>query len=138
MFPRLPGQARLTPLASVASSVILVLALCSCQTTATSDITGSLGDQSEASASADPRREVDLYRDLYRANPRDPELTLQYGKALRAAGERSQAVAVLEQASIANPGNKALLAAYGRALADNGNFEMAFDVLSRAHSPDDP
>jgi Flp pilus assembly protein TadD len=138
MFPRLPGQARLTPLASVASSVILVLALCSCQTTATSDITGSLGDQAEATAAADPRRDVELCRDRYRANPRDAELALQFGKALRATGERSQAVAVLEQASIANPGNKALLAAYGRALADNGNFEMAFDVLSRAHSPDDP
>src|SRR5690242_535486 len=138
MFPRLPGPARLRPLASVTSSVILVLALCSCQTTATSDITGSLGDLGEASASSDPRREVDLYRERYRAHPGDAELALQYGKALRATGERSQAVAVLEQASIANPGNKALLAGYGRALADNGNFERAFDVLSRAHSPDDP
>lgn len=138
MFPRSPGQSRLAQLASAASSVVLVLQLCSCQTTATSDITGSLGNTAEASPSADPRREVDAYRDRYRANPRDPGLALQYGKALRAAGERSQAVAVLEQASIANPGDKALLAAYGRALADNGNFEMAFDVLSRAHSPDDP
>jgi Flp pilus assembly protein TadD len=31
-----------------------------------------------------------------------------------------------------------LLAGYGRALADNGNFQQAFDVLSRAHTPDDP
>src|SRR5436309_14241755 len=54
---------------------------------------------------------------------------LQHGDGLRA-----QAVAVLEQATIANPGNKALLAAYGRALADNGNFKQAFDVLGRAHS----
>jgi Flp pilus assembly protein TadD len=47
-------------------------------------------------------------------------------------------VAVLEQAAIANPNNKALLAGFGRALADNGNFQQAFDVLSRAHDPDDP
>ena len=45
---------------------------------------------------------------------------------------------MLEQATIAHPGNKLLLAAYGRALADNGNFQQAFDVLGRAHSPDDP
>ena len=45
---------------------------------------------------------------------------------------------MLEQATIAHPGNKALLAGYGRALADNGNFQQAFDVLSRAHTPDDP
>jgi Flp pilus assembly protein TadD len=31
-----------------------------------------------------------------------------------------------------------MLAAYGRALADNGNFQQAFDVLGRAHSPDNP
>lgn len=46
--------------------------------------------------------------------------------------------AILEQATIAHPTDKALLAGYGRALADNGNFQQAFDVLSRAHSPDDP
>jgi Flp pilus assembly protein TadD len=31
-----------------------------------------------------------------------------------------------------------MLAGYGRALADNGNFQRAFDVLTRAHTPDDP
>src|SRR5258708_18253787 len=45
---------------------------------------------------------------------------------------------MLEQATIANPSNKALLAGYGRALADNGNFQQAFDVLGRAHTPEDP
>jgi Flp pilus assembly protein TadD len=39
---------------------------------------------------------------------------------------------------MAHPSDKALLAGYGRALADNGNFEQAFDVLSRAHTPEDP
>jgi Flp pilus assembly protein TadD len=45
---------------------------------------------------------------------------------------------VLEQATLAHPSNKALLAGYGRALADNGNFQQAFDILTRAHTPDDP
>ena len=45
---------------------------------------------------------------------------------------------MLEQATFGNPGNKALLAGWGRALADNGNFQQAFDVLSRAHTPDNP
>jgi Flp pilus assembly protein TadD len=132
-------QRRVARLAVIAaSSVALAFSLCGCQTTASSDITGSLGEPAEASQSADPRRDMDAYRDRYRANPKDPAVALQYGKALRASGERSQAVAVLEQAAIANPSNKALLAAYGRALADNGNFQQAFDVLSQAHSPEDP
>jgi Flp pilus assembly protein TadD len=45
---------------------------------------------------------------------------------------------VLEQATLAHPDNKALIAGYGRALGDNGNFQQAFDVLSRAHTPEDP
>jgi Flp pilus assembly protein TadD len=124
-------------LASTAAA-ILAVGLCSCQTAGPSDITGSLGEKAQASRPADPQREVELYRDRFRANPRDADAALQYGKALRASGQRSQAVAVLEQASVAEPGNKALLAGYGRALLDNGNFQQAFDVLSRAHSPDDP
>ncbi len=44
----------------------------------------------------------------------------------------------MEQAVLAHPSNKALLAGYGRALADSGNFQQAFDVLSRAHTPEDP
>ena len=125
-------------LAAAASSAVLLVGLCGCQTAGPSDITGSLGEKTEASPAAEPRREMDSYRDRFRANPNDADAALQYGKALRAAGQRSQAVAVLEQASIAHPGSKPLLAGYGRALADNGNFQQAFDVLSRAHTPDDP
>jgi Flp pilus assembly protein TadD len=121
-----------------ASSAVLAFGLCGCQTTASSDITGSLGEKAEASASSDTRREVDGLRDRYKANPQEPGVALAYGRALRANGERSQAVAVLEQAALGNPKNKPLLAAYGRALADNGNFQQAFDVLTQAHTPEDP
>jgi Flp pilus assembly protein TadD len=123
------------------SFAILALGLFGCQTWGPSDITGSIGsvgEKTETGGSADPRRDLATYRDRHRANPKDVEAALLYGKALRAAGQKSQAVAVLEQASIANPGNRLLLAGYGRALADNGNFQQAFDVLGRAHSPEDP
>ena len=55
---------------------------------------------------------METYRDRFRANPNDANAALQYGKALRATGQRSQAVAVLEQATIAHPGNKPVLAGY--------------------------
>jgi Flp pilus assembly protein TadD len=104
-----------------------------------SDITGSIApSKAEASPDADPRRAAEVSGERYRANPKDADAALRYGQALRATGQRAQAVAVLEQATIAHPGNKALLAGYGRALADNGNFKQAFDVLARAHSPDNP
>jgi Flp pilus assembly protein TadD len=135
-LPQPPYFARL--LAGTASPVILAAMLCGCQTSAISDVTGSLGDKAETSRAADPRRDVESYQERYRANPKDVDAALQYAKALRASGQRAQAVAVLEQATIANPSNRMLLAGYGRALADNGNFQQAFDVLGRAHSPDDP
>jgi Flp pilus assembly protein TadD len=125
-------------LTSAALTAILAAGLGGCQTM--SDITGSITSKSEPAPGpdADPRRAVDAYGDRYRANPKDLEAALAYGQALRATGQRSQAVAVFEQATIVHPGNKALMAGYGRALADNGNFQQAFDVLSRAHSPDNP
>jgi Flp pilus assembly protein TadD len=125
-------------LASAAVTVMLAAGLGGCQTAGMSDITGSLGSKAEARPDADPRRATEELAERYRANPKDPDAALRYGQALRATGQRSQAVAVLEQATIAHSGNRALLAAYGRALADNGNFQQAFDVLGRAHSPDDP
>jgi len=124
--------ARLLPSAALMS--ILAAGLGGCQTT--SDITGALAPKSEASAAAETP--IDAYGERYRANPKDVDAALAYGQALRSTGQRAQAAAVLEQASLAHPGNKPLLAAYGRALADNGNFQQAFDVLSRAHSPDNP
>ena len=130
-------------LASAAVTAILAASLGGCQTM--SDITGSISSKkAEASpnpgsgSDPDPRRSVDAYGERYRANPKDADAALRYGHALRATGQRAQAVAVFEQATIAHSTNKALLAGYGRALADNGNFQRAFDVLSRAHSPDNP
>lgn len=128
------GLARL--LASAAVTAILAVGLCGCQTT--SDITGSIASRGAPSPAADPRRAVEVYGERYRANPKDADAALAYGQALRATGQKEQAAAMLEQATLTHPGNKALLAAYGRALADNGNFQAAFDVLSNAHTPDNP
>ena len=125
-------------LTSAAMTAALAAGLGGCQTM--SDITGSLTSSSPRAQAVpdDPRRAVEVYGERYRANPRDAAAALAYGQALRATGQRAQASAVLEQATIAHPGNKTLLAAYGRALADNGNSQAAFDVLSRAHTPANP
>ena len=99
-------------LASAALTAILAAGLGGCQTM--SDVTGSI-TKPDASTD-DPHRTAETYGERYRANPKDPEAAIAYGQALRAAGQRAQAVAMLEQANLAHPGNKALLAGYGRAL----------------------
>jgi Flp pilus assembly protein TadD len=138
MHPKFPRQTSpVRRLAPAAACLMLAVGLWGCQTSGPSDITGSLGEKADVKAS-DPRRDLDTYRTRFKANPKDADAALKYGKALRSTGQKSQAVAVLEQASMANPGNMPLLAGYGRALADNGNFQQAFDVLARAHKPEDP
>jgi Flp pilus assembly protein TadD len=129
--------ARLLASASLTALVAVGLGGCQAASRLTDMTTGSLGSPAEA-APADPARAVEVYGDRYRANPKDAAAALAYGQALRASGQRAQAAAVLEQATIANSGNKQLLALYGRVLVDNGNFQQAFDVLSKAHSPDNP
>jgi Flp pilus assembly protein TadD len=117
-----------------------------CSSIAGRDITGSVttpAPTSPALASAtrpeaDLRKDVDVYGERYRNNTKDVEAALRYGEALRSTGQRAQAAAVLEQATIANAGNHTLLAAYGRALVDNGNYQQGFDTLTQAHTPDNP
>lgn len=125
-------------LGSAAIAALLAVGLAGCQTARSPEVTGSLNARAEAVPGQASPDAMQVLGERYRANPRDTEAALQYGQALRQNGQRQQAVAVMEQATIANPGNKALLAAYGRALADNGNFKQAFDILTRAHSPANP
>ena len=122
-------------LGTVALAAVLAAVLAGCQTTQSTDATGALAMATPRS-DADWRRVADAWGERNRANPSDPTAAINYAQALRANGQRAQAVAVLEQASIHNPGNMDLLGAYGRALADEGQFERALDVLNRAHSPE--
>jgi Flp pilus assembly protein TadD len=102
------------------------------------DATGSIAAPAAAKSEADWRREVQAAGELYQANPGNGDAAMRYARALREIGQRAQAAAVLEQASIRDPKNRAVLGAYGRALADTGNFPQALEVLNRAHTPDQP
>ncbi len=125
-------------LATVAALGCLALAAAGCKTLGSTDTTGSIAAPTGPRAEADWRREAEAQGARYRADPRDAQAALAYAQALRALGQRTQAVSVLQQASMQDPNNMTLLGAYGRALADVGNYTQALDVLSRAHTPDQP
>jgi Flp pilus assembly protein TadD len=129
-FPRLLASAAIV-------SVIAVLAA-GCQTTQSTDTTGSLTLASANRPDADWHRDAEAYSEKYRADPANVGVALRYAQALRATGQRAQAVAILEQVSMRNPTNKLVLGEYGRALADVGNYEQALEVLDRAHTPEEP
>ena len=120
------------------TALIALLALAACKTTSDPDITGSVSNPAAPPTEADWRRAAEFYGTRYQENRNDPEVASRYANALRNSGQRAQALAVLEQASIANPHQKSLLGAYGRALAEVGRYDQALEVLSRAHTPDQP
>jgi len=119
------------------AALLAALMLGGCQSTQFGNVTGSVGDAATA-ADGDWRREAQNWGERYNKDQKDPEAGIRYAQALRATGQRAQAVAVLEQSSFSNPNNSAVLGAYGRALADSGKFAQALDILSRAHTPDQP
>jgi Flp pilus assembly protein TadD len=128
--------------ANVAALAVAAVAIAGCQNSnslfSSLGVTGSVNASPTAKSESDWHREAESLGAHYRANPSDPGAALAYAQALRAAGQRTQAVSVLEHASLQHPRDTALLGAYGRALADVGQFDQALEVLARAHSPDQP
>ena len=118
-------------------AVALALAIAGCASEPEKETTGSVASATPRTQ-AEWRKEAETLGERYRADPHNAEVAIQYAQALRGIGQRAQAVAVLEQASIQNPGNMPILGAYGRALADVGRNEQALDVLNRAHTPEQP
>jgi Flp pilus assembly protein TadD len=127
-------------LASVALVAAIAAATGGCQTTQTAaDTTGSLPlvaptDRTDSAW----RSDVETYGAQYHADSSRVDVALHYAQALRATGQRAQAVAVLERLSMEHPHDRTVLGEYGRALAEAGDYEQALDVLGRAHSPDQP
>ncbi len=125
-------------LASATLVAAIAAATAGCQTTQTATTTGTLPPAPADRPEAEWRSDLDTYSQQYRADPANAGVALRYAQALRATGQRAQAVAVLQRLSMEHPHDKAVLGEYGRALADAGDYEQALDVLGRAHSPDQP
>jgi Flp pilus assembly protein TadD len=124
--------------ASAAVVTTIAAATAGCQTTQGPATTGSLTLAPADRPEADWRADIQVYGAKYRADPSNAEVALRYAQALRATGQRAQAVAILEAVSIKNSGNKVVLGEYGRALADDGDYEQALEVFDRAHTPEQP
>jgi Flp pilus assembly protein TadD len=128
-------------LASASLLAVIAAAAAGCQTISPSaETTGTLAPATAAASPSDAawRRDLDGYGAQYHADPTKVDVALHYAQALRATGQRAQAVAVLERLSMQNPHDRNVLGEYGRALAEAGDYEQALDVLGRAHSPDQP
>lgn len=108
------------------------------------ETTGSIGGLSlpgfgrSQSAGAIGRREVESLGEKYAADPADVAVALRYAQALRATDQKSQAVAVLQQAALRNPEEQRGAGRLRQSLAEVGRFQEASDVLQNAHTPARP
>jgi Flp pilus assembly protein TadD len=141
MIPRSSLFDGARPFLTVMMVAALAGGLAGCATARLPETTGSLAPvaaAAHASGEDDSHRAAEAWGERYQADAGDPQVAIHYAQALRATGQRAQAVAVLEQTSLRNAKNMEVLGAYGRALADVGRFQQALDVLGRAHAPDHP
>ena len=101
--------------AQLAMAIALSVLVTSCQTTSPFETTGSIapGVLRRAGGLAPL---LEAWGQRYRANPNDADAAINYAAALRGNGQRAQAVAVLEQASIANPNHMGVLVPMGARL----------------------
>jgi Flp pilus assembly protein TadD len=121
----------------------IVLALAGCQSARNSPLhTGSIGSSAVVATSdltpEDAVAAVQKWGAAYSRDQTDRVVALNYAAALRAAGEKGQAVAVMRKAAIRNPNDREVLAAYGKALAANGQFTEALATVRRAQRADNP
>ena len=89
--------------APLALAAVLATIVSGCQTMAPTETTGSIGAAATAPGEGDWHKSAEAWGERYRADPKDPDAAMNYARALRGNGQRAQAVAVLELASIQNP-----------------------------------
>ena len=125
-------------LRGIVSMTVLALALSGCAGRGLPDITGSLAGSTTPVTEAQWRSELQTWQQRYDANQGDRTAAFRYARALRALGQNTQAVAVLQNIILRHPKDMELLGAFGRALMDAGQLKQAEEVLARAHLPERP
>jgi Flp pilus assembly protein TadD len=92
----------------------------------------------QAAAPSDPRAATEYWGQQYSKNPRDLEAALSYAQNLKVMGQKREALAVLQQASLIHGSNKKLAADYGRLALELDQISVAKKLLEVADDPANP
>ena len=84
------------------------------------------------------QKATEYWGKAYAKNPRDAQTAINYAKNLKALGEKQQALAVLQQASVYHGTNRALNAEYGRLALEFDQVSLAQKLLEQADDPANP
>jgi Flp pilus assembly protein TadD len=94
--------------------------------------------QEPAVAPSDPRAATEYWGQQYSKNPRDLEAALSYAQNLKVQGQKREALAVLQQASLIHGADKRLAADYGRLALELDQVSVAKKLLEVADDPASP
>jgi Flp pilus assembly protein TadD len=85
-----------------------------------------------------PVKALDAAGKEFAKAPRDPDKAVAYARALKAIGEKRQALAVLQQAAAFTGGHRALNSEYGRLALEFDQATLAQRLLEAADDPANP
>jgi len=89
-------------------------------------------------APPEPQAAAEYWGKLYSKNPRDLGSALAYAQSLKALGQKREALAVLQQASLIHGTNRELAADYGRLALELDQVSVAKKLLEVADDPGNP
>lgn len=138
---QVPARVRPKPVI-VAMAAALMLGACA-QTGAdgalfTSTLTPDTTEAAKLSAPSDPAAATAHWGKEFGKNPRNLEAALAYSQSLKATGQKRQALAVLQQASVFHAGNRRLASEYGRLALEFDQISLAKQLLETADDPTQP
>lgn len=97
--------------------------------------TGAIGDQPQTNLASRQSAALAQLAERYKKNPGDRATIVYYAAALRANGQATQAVAVLENGVTRFKDDREMLVAFAKALAASGQFDRALNIIDRAIDP---
>ena len=92
----------------------------------------------DASLESDPQKAAEHWSKEYAKEPNKVENAVNYAKHLKALGQKTQAIAILQRASMVNNGDKSLASEYGRLALELDQVSTAKQLLEIADDPINP
>jgi Flp pilus assembly protein TadD len=86
----------------------------------------------------DPQKAAGHWGKEYAKNPRDLDAALSYAQSLKATGQKREALAVLQQASLIHGQDRRLAGEYGRLALELDQVSVAKKLLELADDPGNP
>jgi Flp pilus assembly protein TadD len=93
---------------------------------------------SEEAPPSDPQKATEYWSKKYAKNPRDLDAALGYAASLKGLGQKREALAVLQEASLVHGSNRKLASDYGRLALELDQVSVAKKLLEVADDPANP